>query len=39
MAEPKVFFVHLRRPDKSNRKERRDDPLYELGHGHHGPGH
>lgn len=31
MAEPKVFFVHLRRPDKKNPKEQRDDPFYEFG--------
>lgn len=28
MAEPKVFFVHLRRP---GRDDRRDDPFYEFG--------
>lgn len=33
MAEPRVFFVHLRRPDsaRKNPKERRDDPYYEFG--------
>ncbi|MGD0896816.1 MAG: hypothetical protein ABR915_03200 [Thermoguttaceae bacterium] len=31
MAQPKVFFVHLRRPNRSNPKERRDDPFYEFG--------
>jgi hypothetical protein len=33
MAEPKVFFVHLRRPRtaKVDPTERRDDPFYELG--------
>lgn len=30
MAE-KVFLVHLRRPNLSNPKERRDDPFYEFG--------
>ena len=27
----KVFLIHLRRPDRSNPKERRDDPFYEFG--------
>ena len=31
MAEPKVFFIHLRRPDRANPNERRDDPFYEFG--------
>jgi len=31
MAEPKVFFVYLRRPHRNNPKERRDDPFYEFG--------
>src|SRR5688572_10173625 len=32
MAEPKVYFVELRRPDsaRKNANERRDDPFYEL---------
>src|SRR3954470_21807193 len=30
MDEPRVFFVHLRRP-KRDPDERRDDPFYELG--------
>ena len=30
MAQPKVFFVHLRRPSK-NPNEQRDDPFYEFG--------
>ncbi|MGO8749268.1 MAG: hypothetical protein ACLQNE_25185 [Thermoguttaceae bacterium] len=34
MAEPKVFFVHLRRPDKSNPMERWDNPFYEFGQVH-----
>ena len=29
MAEPKIFFVHLRRP--KNAGDRRDDPFYEVG--------
>ena len=31
MATPNVYFVHLRRPDRSNRDEKRDDPFYEFG--------
>jgi len=33
MADPKVFFVHLRRPDSAseNPNERRDDPFWEFG--------
>ena len=30
MAEPKVYFVHLRRPGSSP-NEKRDDPFYEFG--------
>lgn len=31
MVAPKVFFVHLRRPNRANPNERRDDPFYEFG--------
>jgi hypothetical protein len=33
MAEPKVFFVHLRRPDSASKNpdEKRSDPFYEFG--------
>ena len=30
----RIFFVHLRRPDRSNPEERRDDPFCELGQVH-----
>lgn len=31
MAAPRIFFVHLRRPDKSDPYEQRADPFYEFG--------
>ena len=31
MAMPNVFFVHLRRPNRSDPDEQRDDPFYEFG--------
>lgn len=31
MTQPKVYFVQLRRPAKSKKEERRDDPFYEFG--------
>ena len=31
MTPPKIFFVHLRRPDRANPKEQRNDPFYEFG--------
>lgn len=31
MSVARVILVHLRRPDRSNPKERRDDPFFEFG--------